>query len=131
MTDEEIVKACAEKVMGWRLACGWWFTSKACTEKSGHTIHSWNPLTDDADACAVLDKMQEDGWRWILGHHVRISFSVPPGAVAGWFCELSRVPQEPPYRDILEQRASNYDPTPAGRRRAIVLAALKAKGVEV
>ena len=113
MTDEEIVKAAGEKVMGWTFQpCG------GIWESDGKSVAwaivdagiqgEWNPLTSDADACAVLDAL-------IARPHVIVNLlmSLNP---RGWWVEVGH-----------PDRHTRF--WCADRRRAIVLAALKAVGV--
>lgn len=110
MRDEEMVRLCAERVMGWQE--GWddlhWFTD-------------WNPLTSEEDAGAVLDKMQEEGWAVSI-------FGVPwiSSVQLAWMVGFDRsvYPPERTKDGVRWHSAIN-------RCRAIVLAALKAVGVEV
>lgn len=118
MTDSEIIRAVAEKVMGWhqkefinergiRRDC--WFQDD-CPIPQGPTA-DFDPLDDDECACAVLDKMAEEGY------YVRINSMYYDGH-QGWECQIALHGTTEP---IVNE----------SRRRAIVLAALKAKGVEV
>jgi hypothetical protein len=87
MTDAEIIRTIAEKVMGWmpvheryapHCGCsmvydqreetlGKRFIGPAC----GVTLHvehdRWNPLTSISDAFMVVEKMREFGWAFCLG----------------------------------------------------------------
>lgn len=102
MTDAELTRLCAERVMGWEVP-----SLQADTH--------W-PLEDDHDACAVLDRMVELGWDYTLTQK-----QVPVGAMP-CRCEFDRPMYFMP--QTVEVEAST-------RPRAIVLAALKAVGVEV
>lgn len=99
MKDEEITRVVAEKVMGGLLS----YDPLGVFVNGDGVI--FEPLTDDADACAVLDKMAADGWRVTLD-------KLPD---ADWFCRFRR--------GYLEERAVEDC-----RRLAICVAALKAVG---
>ncbi len=110
MTDAEITRLVAEKVMEWEqrtidpLFGGTpephWVTHNDATKESAFQSLMWihrridyfDPLNDDCDACAVLDKM------------------------------------EPVDRMLA---TGNYEITGDARRRQWIRAALRAKGVEV
>lgn len=117
MTDEEIVKALAEKVMGWESKIVIThqmgeFISRNLSWAIGDTYAApsdWSPLTNDIDSMAVLDKMVENGW-WI-----DLSWN---GHAKLWGCEIDNLQ---PGSDL------DYHEDPA-RRRTVAIAALKAVG---
>lgn len=118
MTDEEMIRACAEKVMGWQ--CGteiWGDTDQfvVIVHKPDGSTQNWNPLARDQDACAVLDKMEADGYGYSL-------VLLPPD-IGCWFTKWQ---EGEPLPDSSNATGRGID-----RKRAIVLAALRAKGVEV
>jgi len=110
MSDQEIIRVLAEKVMGFDTSVAYtvWY------EPSGRGVENiaWNPLMDDVAACAVLDRMGVDQG---LDVHLNRTYGL-------WTCNVHhRAPgMAPPSMDHS-----------AGRRRAICLAALRAVGVEV
>lgn len=129
MTDAELVRAAAERVMGWRVHfrnTAFWVkadeergimkTVEACVSK-------WNPLTSDADAFMLCDKMAELGYGWRLDFDGMdsASFVENPQRYSG-------------NRDLREEYDSLHDRAAVcgfDRRKCIVLAALRAVGVEV
>jgi hypothetical protein len=126
MTDAEIVRAVAEKVMGalpvpgyafWRFPDGPLMSLEDAENCCSRERSFW-PLTNDADTCAVLDKMvaeheycmvrrSKDGWN---------------DGNPRWYCGFS---DELGDDERLAGQAWHID-----RRRAICLAALKAVGVD-
>jgi hypothetical protein len=114
MTDEQIVRALAEAVMEWEeptsCRCRHWQQAGNCLTA---TIDFWNPLTNDADSCDVMDKMAELEMQPTLRHAGKV-FDSP----AAW--ELSW--DDPETFDIVA------GPCLPDRRRAVAIAALKAKG---
>lgn len=123
MTDGEIVKALAEKVMGWEIGreldkaeryFSIWPEGRLMRFHVDTMRHSeWNPLTSDADACVVLDKMAETHEVNLVIRHQR-----PPQADAADYvgCYFGK-------SDAFLPMSSD------ARRRVICLAALKAIGV--
>ena len=99
MTDAEIVRACAEKVMGW---------AAPITDKPGSMLQ-WNPLTNEADCWQMVDSQRADTIRRIDDYLCKIARSQGHTAFLWWLLSME----------------------PADRRRAIVLACLRAVGVEV
>lgn len=88
MTDEEIVKECAEKVMKWATRTtrvGVVIATDACDNRlclSGNsTLRRWNPLISDDDAFEMVDallltidgfKLRKNRAQWVAtfdGHH--------------------------------------------------------------
>lgn len=67
MTDEEITRVLAEKVMEYRIDTSsrnprHWYRDKDTGEgmyPPSSCVEDWAPLACDLDACAVLDKMSE------------------------------------------------------------------------
>ncbi len=108
MTDEQITRALAEKVMGWKVGEDGSFSNMGWDEI--HFAFNWNPLTDDAAACAVLDKVGEDGW------HVCLTYGWEDREADRWHCSFEREYPMWKYGEC-------YDDC---RRRAICIAALKA-----
>lgn len=123
MTDEELVRACAEKVMGWYLSPRGFFwlddseKEVACApDYEDERFPTFNPLNDDRDVCAVLDKMAEKGWAGAFGWHTEES-----PADERFYGEFAKSDSEG-YRSGMHSASD--------RRRAVVIAALKAVGVE-
>lgn len=109
MTDQELIIAAAEKVMGWKASP---------PDEFGNTIgydgdtqrwlgQHWNPLGSDADAFMLVDELTAQGWYLKLG-------GPSPWGARFWH----------------STRPGMFDAVDHARRRAIVLAALHAKGVE-
>lgn len=128
MTDEEITIAVAENVMGLKLGPlhgekGFIVNGgRVCLHPNpipGNTVAvEFAPLTDDADSCAVLDKMVEKKWCYELtfdddGHCCTFDNQTIRGGVL-------YVPMVLGIEDFCESR-----------NRAICLAALRACGVDV
>lgn len=76
MTDQKIIRAVAEKVMGWfylpphQENVGEWgvlhiFEAEWKTEDGRHVFYEreWNPLTNPAHWMLVVERMRELGWR--------------------------------------------------------------------
>lgn len=122
MTDQELTKSVAETVMGWtytdaitstmgeyhHLARCWAAKSDDSREFQFRAPSDWDPLTDDQAACAVLDKIRDLGWKYdVMGGRGNDSCRITTGFPHQVFyaCE-------------------------SNRRRAIVLASLKARGVD-
>ena len=106
MTDAELIRAAAEKVMGWTkpTGCYCWYCNQLLVADG-----EWNPLASDTDAFMLVDKLGERGWEFMLKYiHMRDTNTF------GWYAQVG---------DYL---GTGRDPH---RRRAIVLAALKAVGV--
>jgi len=64
MTDEELVREVAEKVMEWDKA-GWngqRYTRWLPRKPPSYEIGAWNPLTDANHRDMVVEKMREKGW---------------------------------------------------------------------
>lgn len=117
VSDAEIVQALAEKVMGY------WSWDESDSE-------IWNPLTSDADACTVLDKMMTAHFSVGLscGPHHRLSEVVwtPRPTDVDWLWTCVFIPGRVPL-DV----AQSLQVTDTSRQRTICLSALKAVGVEV
>jgi hypothetical protein len=120
MTDEQITRALAEKVMGWvqsfiqakTTSSDWpYYAWMSGYGQEACSLGSWVPLTSDADACAVLDKMTENGFSFDMQFH--------EGKWRVGFCEN---------RDYVEAGRYGVSPEEQDRRRAICIAALKAVG---
>lgn len=119
MTESEIIRAAAEKVMCWTAkgreiwTGGVWVDDfphfPGCRIHSGaiDRVDGWNPLTSIADAFMLDSALAADGWRLCL----RRRFD-------GWLATYAR--------GVVEIAAGDKDPS-----RAITLAALNASGVEV
>ncbi len=71
MTDAEIVKALAEKVMGWQPQSYW-------VDERGNT---WNPLKDSNHSDQIVDKLSAQGWYFEYYQDSR-------GACRARFCQL-------------------------------------------
>lgn len=66
MTDEELVREVAEKVMEWDKA-GWngqRYTRWLPRKPPSYEIGAWNPLTDANHRDMVVEKMREKGWSY-------------------------------------------------------------------
>ena len=125
MTNEQRVRACAEKVMGWEVYNSPSGNTLArfmdpsdgrivrCLEHR-HGIATggmWNPYTSDDHAFMLVDKLLAMGWRFRLQ------------AWAGeWLCEVWPI-------GVLPHEGHIYSGL-GDRRTAIVLAALRAVGQE-
>jgi hypothetical protein len=113
MTDEQISRALAEKVMGWyysdpRISGILPKWSEAEDGAYICDVKKWKPLTDDQFACAVLDKMPD------LGFTAHVEHMGDGLWYAGFFRDYDQL-DEGEYRD-------------PDRRRAMAIAALKAVG---
>lgn len=124
MTDEQILIALAEKLMGWKHTpskvfadVGEFYIATIFNhvtvmvndgkETKGGSTNNWNPLTSDTDACAVLDKMAGKG---------RLLLMFLDGYK--WVCQLNDEKSVECYGEV----------GPECRRHAICLAALKSVG---
>jgi len=154
MTDTEIVVAVARKVMEWKettlgdvqnitappppsfylLGDGCWYIGPPTLREDWLCNYPFDPLANDADACMVLDRMCDLGWR------VQIVIG-PPGEPVPLGTRLTVLRTRVTFamseirgRDITTLRgvsvtqASHED---ADRRRALVLAALKVMGGDI
>lgn len=124
MTDQEMIRACAEQVMGWRAedlgvtypdilsARGrlWWKG-----DPKFRWVADFNPLTSDADAFMLVDAMEAKGWSFSMG---QLSMDQPPPLK--WVVAFDKW-------ELIDAEHRMIAP---GRCRAIVLACLKAVGVE-
>lgn len=114
MTDAEIIRATAGKVMGWKE-----FGAEVAYPEvglivvvpgaHGYTMQCWNPLASDTDACAIWDEL--------LITHDFVGTQCCDGE---WVCNISGHYAMGP----------KFQASAADRRRAICLAALEAVGVE-
>lgn len=132
MTDHEITKILAEKVMGWKVERVVWPASEEARKAGGNTyidgpdtgFMEFDPLYRDTDSCNVLDKMVEDSWSYTIDA-VPLFSSYQPGVRVRFRGQSvfppSRFPEE---KDL----PSEWD---MDRRRAICIAALKAVGAWV
>lgn len=116
MSDEEIVRAVAEKVMRWelrndRLTGLQWVQGDPPRRARAEGEGMWNPLTSDADACAVLDKMAADGWQY------QIRYDRYGERQYYHYAQFDKTPT-----------SMHFSGMHRGRRRAICIAALKAVG---
>jgi len=121
MTDAELVRLCAIHVYGEQDA----FIGR---DPWGDEVVYWgpyrgafNPLTSDADSCAVLDKMVADGFDYTIQQAYRLE------GVTVTFQENHQSRPDAHYWQLIQVTVC----VPKDRKRAIVLAALKAKGVEI
>lgn len=79
--------------------------------------HVFDPLANDADACAVIDKMVERGYKYDASERLR------PDGLRTCYCSFSAFPGG--YgRPFFSDECSD-------RRRAVCLAALKAMGADI
>jgi hypothetical protein len=154
MTDEQIVRALAETVMEWEyLRVGYfgvhdgsdaeetprqveleeWLTQNNIIEVGSYFINvsqdfwtsDWDPLKSDADSCAVLDKVvtrqgyDHPGFSWegpIFKPENR--YLTQEGYPLGTTCWYVRLEMDGNIEFVCD----------ADRRRAVAIAALKAKG---
>lgn len=112
MTDAEMVRLAAEKVMGWEAKESW--TTVMIWQPVGINCLHWNPLTSDADCWMLVEKLQEQGWGIRVAVHVG-------GYLRGTSVRIYR------YEPFIQFRIEEMP----DRRRAIVLACLRAVGVDV
>ena len=151
MTDQEITRLVAEKVMGWHYnpegAC--WFDDMDQFAAHGQPYHcpqchmdaqEWNPMTSDADACAVIDRLAEQ--EYAVGLHYQApgyrSGTTGIGSQDTWEVVIMPPASLRPAPSMIvyvkpktETWIAHGEPTPDGRRRAICLAALKAVGMDI
>ena len=110
MTDAEIVTLCAMKVMGYRPNGDGWYSP---AEDKLVWPYGFDPLKDNSANCAVLDG--------VVSTHpeLHLWFCCDDG----WHCTVYGRDGgiNVPYVDVSDK----------DRRRCIVLAALRAKGVEI
>lgn len=132
VTDAELVKAAAEKVMGFEFERAGSPAPQAPVYASFHEngaiiLHfaivgdraEWNPLTSDADAWMLIDRLEKLGFSYaITGTPLHSSFR-------GWVAFKRGV--RPPTCD--DTGVSPVLKGPEGRRRAIVLAAINALAI--
>lgn len=109
MTDQELTKLIAEKVMGWELGQGPWYTRQG---EPMFVVNAFRPLVNDSPAFMVVDKMIEKGFTFSLIFSGYASKS--------WNATFYGVDE---YSEQLV-----YDATHESRRRAICIAALRAVG---
>lgn len=72
MTGEQITRALAEKIMRWTVERVIWPGTPECRAAGVMTsidgpdtgFRQFDPIWSDADSCAVLDKMDADGWAY-------------------------------------------------------------------
>lgn len=132
-SDEELVRLVAEKVFGWieRVTDGifgtiknepYWVTIVDASKSAFSSIfavhcavRTFDPLENDKWNCAVLDKMAADGWLVSLEGDNK-------GYDGDWYCSFA---SNEGCHDKFGYWGSG------GRRRVIVIAALRAKGVDV
>lgn len=114
MTDDEIIRLVGEHIMGWAWMNSADFHAPKTWYARGANLDSadFNPLTDDADACDVLDEMAELGYRVSL----TLGNLFTPDK---WTCLFTR-------KQVWERPDESHAET--DRRRAICIAALKAVG---
>ena len=106
MTDAELIKAAAERAMGWRRQVGELEGTPVMTIREP----SWNPLNSDADAFMLVDALAARGMRFLLEYRQPLRGGPPEWVVRFGDGELVTDPD---------------------RRRAIVVGALKACEVAV
>ena len=131
MTDNELIRAAAERVMGWAVIP---FHAKiekkiypALIENASHDwcliadkrswARKWNPLASDADAFMLVDAIHSRGEYWfrLTTRWDKVNWS------AGWTTQECTG-----WNGRMDIEVTDPD-----RRRAIVLAALRAVGVDV
>jgi hypothetical protein len=112
-TDAELVRLAAERVMGWtqKVFCDY------CDHCEGHggMPVGWNPLTSDADCWMMVDKLTAE-WCFML------DWQQPE-----WSCEFHRCGLDDGDRTMSDIHIA----TERDRRRCILLACLRAVGVDV
>lgn len=132
MTDEQLDILAALNVMKWDV----WTRDQAVAHMIGGQYvirlgvyaigHStWSPTTDIRHAMELLEKLEEHKVQepfW-LASLIRRTGDFTPAFQPGWACELRRIDGKPH-----ATHACAYEDTAA---RAITLAALRAKGVEL
>ena len=113
MTDQEIIRAVADKIMVWDNDGASWHEIGSLVWRIG--FDEWNPLTNLNHAFMVAEKMREEGWYCSLNN-----------SDDEWEIEFTKLDG----RFLVKEDTYIY-----GRHQeighAICLAALKAKGVEV
>jgi len=66
MTNEQLDKECAEKVMGWYQEKypnnTWWFEPTSEGHTSIAMINHWHPTANISQAFEIVNKMIADGW---------------------------------------------------------------------
>jgi len=95
MTDEELIKAVAEKVMGWEFYPGetnripdYWYDQNASRDyRFVMPTSDWNPLTNANHTMMVVERMRELGFNfWIeaqVGTPWIVMFHMPLKGVVG------------------------------------------------
>lgn len=151
MSDEEVIKQVADKVMGWPFIPDFeWgkpFTAPSlpCTvvDEHGHVriiytqaphgpVTHWNPLKSDADACAILDRMVELGFDCnVFVGKIEWEPATSDPMVNTMKRHYGPVAEAGFYKPVKGGRHQVENNRPEARRRAIILAALKAVGVEI
>lgn len=136
LTDSELIRACAEKVMGaiperlasfvgdtdiYRIAVLCDLRIHSDDSPYVNKLEGWNPLASDADAFMLVDQIRE-----IIPKQTATqtySFQLCQTGIPGdWMCSFT-------VNDFDFSRQALADGI-SDRRRAIVLAALKAMGME-
>lgn len=147
MTDQEIVRAAAERIMGWRY---WRFEENGPSRFDGsfpvfsqwnHSpdvatcfVHHaedesdrwWNPLTSIADAWMLVEKLRDQGLNCVTGNnaHAKVqNFAAFVDAVWSLGKRINSVPED---GDVALRGWSISETA----RRAITIAALRAVGVD-
>jgi len=110
MTDAELVRAVAERVMRWRVFTpdkaewGNWYAGGVRFCKSDDTESEWQPLTNWNDTMEIVDAMRAKGWhmfrRWWEWCGITIGFEQEDKENQGRQVEIEVVT-----RGITEQRA--------------------------
>lgn len=68
MSDDQIIREVAEKVMGWKIharnTAHWTDAEKwnDCDYTFRASVNDWNPLNSWAEAGRVIERMRELGW---------------------------------------------------------------------
>lgn len=122
MTDAELVRAAAEKVMGWKWQGDAEQIINPLKENEFrivpggglfcHKVGWWNPLTSDADCWMLVDKLIHNGWKFELTK-----------STSEWYASF--------FQMDFQVRKPAFRCDNRNRRRSIVIAALWAVGVDI
>lgn len=64
MTEQHIIEALANKVMGWKVDGIAYVMADNPDYLVGVQVANWNPLQNIADAWKVLKRLEAFGWEW-------------------------------------------------------------------
>ena len=122
MTDNDITRLIAEKVMGWEPEDCLMQDDGSVYKCCGNNGYYFMPLSDDADTEQVVYKMANDGW-WVT-----IETKITPQSnILG----ERRIGQETTATFLNYGPGISYRQVDEWESRAICIAALRAVGVEV